>query len=53
MNHVCKVLSLVLYMAASKILFVKGINILKLMLDAKLKSKYVNIEMATFTFNIK
>ena len=40
------------YMAPCTALFVKGIHILKLMVDENLKNKYVKIEIIIFTFNI-
>ena len=41
------------YMAPCTTLFVKGIHILKLIVDANLKNKYVKIEIIIFTFNIQ
>ena len=40
------------YMAPCTALFVKGIHILKLIVDENLKNKYVKIEIIIFTFNI-
>ena len=39
-------------MAPCTALFVKGIHILKLIVDENLKNKYVKIEIIIFTFNI-